>query len=367
MRILVPTNATPYPRNPAPDVPHAAHARRAPVGTAAERLRVQILARDNGAGLSNDIDLLRRTLEQLDCEVTVTIVGHYHSIKSRIRRLHGISNELYAKALRSTRYRFDVNMMLERVCPGYFCDARYNVFVPNPEWVRGIWLKYLCRFNLVFAKTRHAVPLFRNLHVATLWTGWASLDRLDHDVHRERVFLHTPGLSNTKGTQRLLKLWARHPAWPTLHVVWRSHNALSATVPDNVHLMTEHLGEARLRALQNRCAFHVCPSRTEGYGHYIAEALSVGAVCVTTNAAPMNELVTPARGVLVAAKPAGRQNLGTLFDFDNEAMCAAVERCLAMPHAELASLGNRARQWFEANASAFPERIAGALQRLTAR
>ena len=61
------------------------------------------------------------------------------------------------------------------------------------------------------------------------------------------------------------------------------------------------LDDAALRTLQNSHRFHLCLSEAEGWGHYIAEALSVGAITLTCDAAPMNELVTAERGLLVAA------------------------------------------------------------------
>ena len=39
--------------------------------------------------------------------------------------------------------------------------------------------------------------------------------------------------------------------------------------------------DAELREIQNANLFHLCPSETEGFGHYIVEALSVGAIVLT--------------------------------------------------------------------------------------
>lgn len=45
---------------------------------------------------------------------------------------------------------------------------------------------------------------------------------------------------------------------------------------------------------------HVCPSSREGFGHYINEARSVGALVVTIAAGPMNELVQDGKSGVVA-------------------------------------------------------------------
>lgn len=59
-------------------------------------------------------------------------------------------------------------------------------------------------------------------------------------------------------------------------------------------------------------AFFLCPSIMEGYGHYINQARASGAVVVTTDANPMNELITSSEmGVLIPAR-AGRDPMNML-------------------------------------------------------
>jgi len=52
----------------------------------------------------------------------------------------------------------------------------------------------------------------------------------------------------------------------------------------------EKVDEERLRVLQNQCMFHIYPSGTEGFGHALHEALSVGAMVLTTGRPPMCEI-----------------------------------------------------------------------------
>src|SRR3974377_216550 len=98
--------------------------------------------------------------------------------------------------------------------------------------------------------------------------------------------------------------------------------------------------------MQNSHRFHLCLSEAEGWGHYIAEALSVGALTLTCDAAPMNELVSPERGVLVAARQGGQHNLARLAFFDDDALAAAVSYALSLPAERLEQIGAAARQWF---------------------
>lgn len=46
-------------------------------------------------------------------------------------------------------------------------------------------------------------------------------------------------------------------------------------------------------AVQAEHPIHVCASEREGFGHYINEARAAGALVVSTDHPPMNELITP--------------------------------------------------------------------------
>lgn len=315
---------------------------------------IHLIARDNGAGLSRDLQLLAETLREAGHQVTVSKLGHRGRLGNRLRQLHAtLRAGLTRLSGGRLRHRFDINLMIEHVRPEFFKQARHNLLLPNPEWFREEWLGQLPRFDLVLCKTRHAERLFGALGATTRFVGFTSEDRRQQDVPRRPGFFHGPGRSGNKGTLPLLALWAKHPQWPPLVVVWRRKQVELPALPTNVTVHRDYLDEAELRRLQNSYRFHLCPSQTEGYGHSIAESLSTGAVTLTLDAEPMNELVTPQRGVLVAAHAEGTQRLATLYGFDEAAMTAAIERCLAMPAAEADRLGSAARAWFEQNRQAF--------------
>lgn len=313
-------------------------------------LRIQLLARDNGAGLSRDMVLLAAALRRLGAEVATTGLPH-----------RGRLAEWFTRARLAGRApSFDLNLMLERVRPEFACAAHRSVLIPNPEYFRPADHAALAGLDEVWVKTRHAEHLFAALGARTRYLGFTSPDRLDATVPRERAFFHGPGRSANKGTAALLTLWAAHPQWPPLTVVWRRKHVDTGALPANVRLIREHLDDAEYRRLQNAHRFHLCPSQTEGFGHYLVEAMSCGAVVVTLDAAPMNELVAAARGVLVPAHAVGTQDLATTYGFDAGDMAAAVTRCIGMTEMEANVLGAAARVWFEAGRAAFAQRLRAA-------
>lgn len=313
--------------------------------------RIQLLARDNGAGLSRDMTLLAAALDEAGASVRTNGLPHRGRFAEWLTRMR----------LAGRAPAFDLNLMLERVRPEFVRAARRNVLVPNPEYFRAQDRAALDGIDTVWAKTRHAERLFAALGKSVRHIGFTSPDRLDPAVPRRHAFFHGPGRSNNKGTAALLKLWAAHPEWPMLTVVWRRKRVELDVRPANVRLIREHLDDAAYRRLQNEHRFHLCPSQTEGYGHYLVEAMSCGAVTVTLDAEPMHELVTAGRGVLVPAHATGAQDLATLYGFRDADMACAIERCVAMSDDEASMLGASARSWYETERDAFPARLRAAL------
>lgn len=319
--------------------------------------RVNLIARDNGFGLSRNLKLLHDALVEADCEVTISGIRRgalrkaLHPVKLRAgtlaRRLAGLGAQ-----------RWDVNLMLERVRPEYLATARCNVLMPHPEWFDERDRAWLPRLDRAFVLTHHAKPVFEALGMRVDYTGFTSEDRLDAPVPRERAFFHLAGRSSNKGTDTLLAAWHRHPEWPRLTVLQSPRVARTVVRAPNVEHRVDYIPDAELKRIQNAHRFHLCPSETEGFGHYLVEAMGVGAVTATLDAPPMNEMVTPERGALIPFSHTGTQSLATTYFYDEAALESVIGRLLATPDAELERLGAAARAWFEDNDRAFRVRIA---------
>ncbi|HEX5959767.1 MAG TPA: glycosyltransferase [Rhodanobacteraceae bacterium] len=322
--------------------------------------RVNLIARDNGFGLSRNLDLLHDALAGAGFDVTISGIRRgalhkaAHPLKLRAgtlaRRLAGRGAE-----------RWDVNLMLERVRPEYLATARRNVLMPHPEWFDGRDRAWLPRLDCVFVLTHHAKPIFEALGLRAEYTGFTSEDRMDAGVPRARAFFHLAGRSSNKGTDTLLATWCKHPGWPRLTVLQSPRVARAIVDAPNIAHRVDYIPDAELKQMQNAHRFHLCPSETEGFGHYLVEAMGVGAVVVTLDAPPMNEMVTPERGALVAPSRTGTQSLATTYFYGEGALEAVIERLLAAPDAELERMGAAARAWFHDNDRAFRKRITEAV------
>jgi glycosyltransferase involved in cell wall biosynthesis len=331
--------------------------------------RINLVGWDNGRGLSHDLRLLREALESLGHEVHFTAVGpgrRRFTLGALLLRARLLWQWLRSDARPSWKY--DANIMLEHVRPAYLGLARRNLFIPNPEWLSPRDARHLHRFDALLAKTRIATATFRARGIRTLYIGFHSTDCLIPDMPRQPRFLHLAGASRMKGTQRLLALWRRHPEWPPL-LVLQSPETVQETpdisARDNVeHRVAMPCGIGEIRRLQNSHVFHLCLSEAEGWGHYIAEAMSCGAVVITCDAPPMNELVRPGRGLLVAATAAGQLNAAMRYRFDEAALEGVIEYARTLDAAQCATIGAEARAWFEANQRNFTGLLQEALQEL---
>lgn len=326
-------------------------------------LRINLIGWNNGRGLSHDLNLLRAALESLGHQVHFTAVG-----PSR-RKLTLAALRLRWQSRRDrTRgsWRFDLNIMLEHVQPAFFGVAQRNLFIPNPEWMSPRDARHLHRFDALLAKTRIAATTFEARGLRTIYIGFHSSDCLQPEIARQPRFLHLAGASRMKGTRRLLALWHRHPEWPPLLVLQSPRTAHRATTdhPNVEHRIATLSDIDEIRQLQNSHAFHLCLSETEGWGHYIVEAMSCGGVVVTCDAPPMNELVRPQRGMLVGVNEAGPLNAAMRYHFDETALEATIERIRMMDPDQYARMGAAARTWFETNRQGFPGRLQSALDQL---
>lgn len=331
-------------------------------------LSVHLLGFDNGVGLSRDLRLLATTLETRGYRVDFTNTRRRGGVPGLIQRAQGKRHAMQLARRRRGGLAppYDLVLMEEHIAPAFLDDARFRVMLPHPEWFLPRDMEALSRIDLVLAKTHEAQRIFASQGCRAACIGFSSDDRLDESVPRARAFFHLAGSSRTKATGPLLALWRRHPGWPRLTVLQHPREATPGTPAANIEHHVCYVDEVELKRLQNAHRFHLCPSETEGFGHYIVEAMSVGAVVITLDAPPMNEMISPERGIPVPYSRTGSQHLATTYHFDDDAMEDAIERAIAMDDARCHALGAAARAWYEAERAAFPARLDAAFRGLLA-
>ncbi|CEG48830.1 hypothetical protein F443_17314 [Plasmopara halstedii] len=196
-------------------------------------------------------------------------------------------------------------------------------------------------------------------------------------------FYHMAGNSTAKGTREVLDCWTYESDLPPLAVyidravyyklfqasykltIARSHS------PVNIHLgMLDRLNYSKIVA---DASFVINPSYSEGYGHIINQARASGAVIITNDLPPMNEMITANEsGVLISVTPvrhpwvvlggnyAGRHGLkgvgGLVASFESSDVCEAVHRMMQLTTPEIRyAMGLNARRQYHSDTKFFAD------------
>lgn len=155
----------------------------------------------------------------------------------------------------------------------------------------------------------------------------------------QNLILHSAGEHHWKQTDSIIKAWQKYPDLPLLILTctgqcFRNVEPIlkKGGYPKNIYFHKKLLEYNKFVSLKNKAGIHLCPSIVEGYGHYINESRKVRSLVITTNFAPMNELVDDTCGVLINCSSYGNKKNGTTLCFVNEDdIYTAVKTALNLP------------------------------------
>ncbi|GMF44856.1 unnamed protein product [Phytophthora fragariaefolia] len=263
-------------------------------------------------------------------------------------------------------WRVDIVLCKTKVC--YDRVTRWYKQEGNPRNVQVFYTKHTSSDQAQFARKR---------------MGDAAIAPKDFS---DITFVHTAGSSIWKGTKELLDCWTSTPGLPPLDLYMNEgpYNYLMkgaygkwvwwyswSTV--NLHFgMLDRVSFSKLTA---EAAFLMCPSLSEGYGHYINQARAAGAVIVTTDAPPMNELIlSNEMGVLVPTRIAKHTGMmlggnyseehglkkigGLLAAVTGDDICASVKRLVSSTTTEqFAAMGANAREQYHRDTKFFAQKM----------
>jgi hypothetical protein len=280
---------------------------------------ITLASKDNGVGLTSDMVLLEKFFLR---------EGH------KVRRV-----DWEDKAIDPC----DLIIFLELFGPQLLPYAKKSVFIPNLEWMIPTWIPELRGVTQMWAKSVAAYKVLKGLRFPTEYTGFLTRDRYDRTVNRELKCLHLKGRSSAKNTDSVIEAWQQYGVYlPPLTII--TNDPLKRPVPPNVKVLGR-LSDEEITYHLNSHRIHVCPSKVEGWGHYISEALTCRGVVITTSESPMIEHVRPDWGFIVP--PYGVQLLpGTLVNevgISSEKLAACVMEAAALPEDRLNEMGRAAR------------------------
>ena len=310
-------------------------------------------------GLRYDVQILSVVLKN--------ILGDQHQI-----RCYGIGPKVYRDA-GNTKQIFeklnetgDIAIFLERIFNRDFLkNYSQRIFIPNPEWFLEPSVTVLpLQIDTVWHKSRTSLETFKKRYpdIKHYFTGFTSKDP-KIQAQDYNSFAHFRGKSQHRNTQKLLNIWSRRPTLPHIRVqlygpdanvqlpFWMSHG--------NISLMMGYYKEHAdyFKALAES-GIHFCTSEVEGFGHYINESRAMGALIVSTDGSPMNELINPTYGFLIPSHKQIEQHAGTRYQVEEDAIENVIEQVLSITPTDRKERGMLARQAFLKDRRQFQNRIA---------
>lgn len=299
-------------------------------------------------GLINDSIILKKKLKE----------------KYKIDELFCDEHEIYNIKQNKS---YDKQFFIEHIYPNLLDNSICNIFIPNLEFINknDFNLMKTNQIKYIIAKTNVAYDsLFKHFgHKVIKWI-WTSIDRNISRINPDfSQYLHLKGKSRYKNTQMIFDLWMRHPEWPMIHIVHYGEKNINGfleikqpvLVKDNITMYQYELDECTLESLMNRCGNHICASETEGYGHYVNEARSVGAVIITTNAAPMNEFTSKKYGFLVNPIKCKKIGLGFFYKINDVELETTIQNCINTSWEHKSIQGEIGKKMYNENNSLFSE------------
>lgn len=284
-------------------------------------LRIRLITyRDNGFGLTKDLLILKEELERLG--------HHVLHINPAKRTWDGPFEEM------------DINIFSQKLYQAYFSSARLNYFMPNPEWCTEP-AELLEKCDLILCRSDFVKGIYSEFNENPYYINFTSQDRYKREIPKDydKPF-HSIGRSQYKGTSSLLKVWESREDFPMLLLFESSKKWIApyTTQAANVMIQRGYVPDSLYIVYQNSSGIHLCPSEAEGFGHYLVEAMSTGAVVITTDAPPMNEYITDKR-FLVRSRGKINVKRGVRYLLDEAHLEEVIEQTLALSESELRQVG----------------------------
>ncbi len=334
--------------------------------------KVNICYWNNNGGLTLDAEIISSILLKNDFDVFHN--GYHKDFLTkfpRVRKLFWQFQKACLVALSKAGIkRYAASIHLETLTKSNLCVAHKNLMIPNLEWLSDDSFALLAEVDLVLCKTKSAVQFFEQQNLPAIYTSFTTISPYDEQYQQKpNTFVHIAGKSGSKGTFPLLKLWSKHPEWPKLTVLAsRTHYIESIIRPslkefesDNLYIIEDFIAASELKRLQNESEIHLCLSEAEGFGHSLCEPMSCGAIVVTVDGYPMNELVQPDRGFLVKSHNHNPMAYGMRFYFDDDDFEIKINTIVNASTEEKQAIKFNTRQWFDDNDAFFKTTLVDAV------
>lgn len=254
----------------------------------------------------------------------------------------------------------DINLFLSNFETRFFPTANLNWLLANPDFCYAT-TEEIQQLDLVLCKTKECLRIFKPISKDVYYLGFTSLDCLRPDIKKKYItYLHVAGNSPMKGTEEVFYSWLTHPELSQLILI--NHRSTATIAPKNIKLFNKSISRDSLMSLQNECGIHLCPSKTEGFGHYLMEGMSAEAVVITTDAPPMNEFIKDKRCLVKHKKKTGKQEYATTYSINEKELMKIIKTIQQLSHKELRDIGKTNRNEYLRRKNEFKQNLEKLMQ-----
>lgn len=169
-------------------------------------------------------------------------------------------------------------------------------------------LGYYDIYDFIICNTKRHYEAFENNEVEKHYVKWGTdvdvYNTNNNGKHEKIVFFHSMGMSNRKGTELLVKAFIKGKLYENSELLIHAQKSLKNTFgietedleKYNIKIIEETVGAPGLYYMGD---VYVYPTKLEGLGLTLYEAMSSGLPVITTDFPPMNEIINDKNGRLV--------------------------------------------------------------------
>lgn len=263
----------------------------------------------------------------------------------------------------------DINLFIDRIM-NINQMSKYNILMVNHELIlhndSQSEINKLARLDMALCKTnagkKHMEVLKKNYNFKYNMMYTKHLTEFKYLPNMKKdwnMIIHTAGEHHWKQTDAIVKCWIQHPDLPLIiitswgqsyenilqHLTKEEIIKLKNNKYPNIKIYKQPIPLDDFIKLKNKAGCHLCPSIIEGWGHYINEGRIVSSVVITSDFAPMNELINNYTGILIPCSSVIKKRNGIdicIINSDN--IYKSMQDYLSMSENKKATLGNSARK-----------------------
>jgi hypothetical protein len=240
-----------------------------------------------GVGLLHDLQLIQDLLFD-HYDVDVVYMGSELSTP-------GQSNNIFAN--------YEVGIFIQEFDINWMDRNKKNILIANEEWTQLNTFSNLRLFDKIITKSTFAKQLLSPYNKNVINCGFISRDRYDSSssnivstkslLDTKDLFLHVAGQSQQKGTERVFESFNGNCENIPITILQSNGYYSSLSKKPNITYIDKFLSDEEITNQINKHSIHLGPSYYEGWGHYVYEGMSVGALLYVTKIPMFLEWIDP--------------------------------------------------------------------------